>query len=239
MCVHGKENSGAPAAKGSEMVGMQKACPVLFWVMSILGFVLPKRRPSGHYRTSWVRLFPMMTITPLTFWYVFNYQTQFTDNSYDQVADLLAYSTCTFTIAFTFALAIHKRRETCILLEGLDGKLKPPRTWLSLAGVLLFLLDFGLLLLFNYFFVASGNFSILKWFTMTLIYPALPLLVDFYIASSICALNQVYDGIMDKILRRSKFSAWTLGSVEEFYAFSSPVSSGFFDKFQVSDLQST
>lgn len=238
MYTNQMKYNSAPAVKRVDMVGMEGAWPELFWVMGNLGFVLPKRHPSGLYRPSWVRLIPIVTITPLMCWYILRNRNRFTDISYDKFVNLISGFTCTFTVAFTSAMAIYKRRETCILFEALDGKLKPPGTWLSLARALLFILNFGLLLLSNYIAVITRGLAILDWFITTLIHPVLPLLVDLYIACSIGALNQVYDGMLDKILRRSEFSLWTLGSVEEFRSLSSPVSSGFFDKFQVSDLQS-
>ncbi|ROT72852.1 hypothetical protein C7M84_008752 [Penaeus vannamei] len=215
MHVREKKNSAAPAAKQSDMVGVERAWPVLFWVAGVLGFVLPKRQPSGHYRTSWVRLFPMVTITPLMCWFIFTYQVLFTNNSYDQVVDLLTYSACASLVAFTFALAIYKRRETCILFEGLSGKLKPAGKWVSLACSLLLLLDVGLFLLNNYSVVDRIiNLPILGWFTMTMIYPVLPLLVDLHVAHSVRALNQVYAGTLSRILPGGSFSSWTRGPVE-------------------------
>lgn len=236
MHTREKKNSVASAAKRSDMVGVERAWPVLFWVIGVLGFVLPKRHPSGRYRTSWLGIFPMVTLTPLMCWYVLTYQTQFTDNSYDQLVDLLPYSTCTFLIAFTFALAIHKRRETCILLEGLDGRLKPARAWLSLACSLLLLLDIGLLLLHNYSVVGGVNLPILSWFTMTLIYPVLPVLVDLHIANSIRALNQVYIGTLSRILHGGSSSSWAPGSFDELITLSRTVPLGSFIKSQARKL---
>lgn len=236
MYTNGEKGSADSAAKRSDMVGVERAWPVLFWVMGVLGFVLPKRRPSGHYGMSWVRLIPMMIITSALSWYVLTNKIQFTNNSYDLFVDLLVYSACYAVIATTFALAILKRRETCLLFEGLDGKLDPSRGWLSLAWTLLFLLDAGLFLIANFNFVNGYKLLPYSWIIMTVLYPILPLLLDFHVAASISALNQVYARMLNQILRQGDSSSWPRCSVEELQSLSTPAPFSFSATTYVSNL---
>jgi len=146
----------------SARVGVEGAWPVLLRLMGGLGFVLPRRRSSGHYEIAYVRLIPMVGITAAIGWHFLRFEKKFTNVAYDVFMDIVLYTANVANIFYAFAVALHRRRETCRFFESLDGTLKPARTWVSCAAFLFFSLFYSHI---NYFhlsvFTAVSLFNFL------------------------------------------------------------------------------
>lgn len=179
-------------AEEPALVGVEGSWPVLFRASGVLGFVLPRRRPSGHYEPSWPRLLPMATIVAAMGWYIFTFPYSFTDVAYDAFADVACYSLNAIYIAHAFGVAVYRRRETCQLLQGLEGTQDPAKAWVSVAGTLVVLLHTALYFGINFLIGSWNSDNILHWVCMTLICPVLPSLLVLYLASLIHAITQVY-----------------------------------------------
>lgn len=185
-------------AKESGKVGVEESCPVLLFVTGVLGFVLPRRHPTGRYEISWIRLVPMAAIVSLLCWNIFTYPITFTGIAYDKFVDLFPYSACTVLIVYSFAMAIYKRRRTTSLFKALEGKLKPTKLYLSIISSCVFLLNAALFFTINYLITDWDNVSLVYLLAMTLVHPVLPLLLDLYVAHMIHGLNQVYKGTAEQ-----------------------------------------
>lgn len=174
------------------LVGIEGSWPVLFRASGVLGFVLPRRRPSGHYEPFWPRLLPMAAIVSAMGWHLFTFPFSFTDVAYDAFADITSYSLNVVYITHAFGVAVYRRRETRQLLRGLEGTQEPAKAWVSVAGSLVFILHTALYFAINYLIVSWDSLYTFHWVCMTLIFPVLPLLFALYLASLIHALAQVY-----------------------------------------------
>lgn len=189
----------APGKGRRAAVGVEGAWPVLFRTMGVLGFVLPQRHRSGLYRIAWIRVIPMLIVVAVMLWYLCTYRVTYTNNSYDVYVDLFPAVTCMIVLVCNFALAIRKRRETCGLLKGLDGALKPSPVWMSIAFSALFVMDIAMFNFVNYVFYAGTYSSLVECVISTLIYPAFPLLLDLHVMHLIRALNQVYAATLSRV----------------------------------------
>ncbi|XP_042885023.1 uncharacterized protein LOC122261429 [Penaeus japonicus] len=172
--------------------------------MAFLGFVLPQRRPSGNYETSWVRLIPMMTIAAILVWHLYTYRITFINGAYDVYVDLFLSVTCIIVIAVAFVLAVCKRRETCNLFKALDGKLESSRVWVSVALSSLFIMDLSLFVTVNYVCFAGTFSSLVECLILALVYPIIPLLLDLHVIHLMRALNQVYSGTLSRVLSQGR-----------------------------------
>lgn len=179
-------------AEEPALVGVEGSWPVLFRASGVLGFVLPRRRPSGHYEPFWPRLLPMAAIVSAMGWHLFTFPFSFTDVAYDAFADITSYSLNVVYITHAFGVAVYRRRETRQLLRGLEGTQEPAKAWVSVAGSLVFILHTALYFAINYLIVSWDSLYTFHWVCMTLIFPVLPLLFALYLASLIHALAQVY-----------------------------------------------
>ncbi|ROT72847.1 hypothetical protein C7M84_008747 [Penaeus vannamei] len=190
------EERGSAAGEEEPLVGVERAWPVLLRLMGVLGFVLPRRRSSGHYEIAYVRLIPMVGITAVIGWHSLTFPKKFTDVAYDVFMDILSYITGFAHVVYAFAVALHRRRETCRFFESLDGTLKPARTWVSCAAFLFFSLFVAFFLGLNYNIADWTNISSLHWICFTLIMSLLPAFLDLYLMILINAVARRYRGLV-------------------------------------------
>lgn len=204
-----KNNSVSPGRE-STMVGVEESWPLLFKVMGLLGLVLAKRNPSGCYETSWLRLIPMGAIMTSMCWCLFTYPHMFYIQTYDTLLEVVTLSISVILTAYAFVLAIHSRRETCILFAGLKGTQEPTRMRVFVASSLLGLLYTLFYLGTNYFLLEFK--SVAHWIFMTLTLPLMPSLLDLVLVALIDALHKAYKGKVHQLsrsLRQQCFQTWS------------------------------
>lgn len=181
------------------LVGVEGAWPMLFRLMGVLGFFLAKRSPSGHYKTSWPRLLPMAAITSSLSWF---FCTRCGFNGvvdYDSIVGVVLSNINLVLVVYAFAVAVYRRRETCCLFQALDGTLRPPKKWVSVAFALLFLL-YTAFSLFSYSFVIDmATRSIGYLVSMTFFVTIIPMLLDLYVMALIDALHKAYKARVERI----------------------------------------
>lgn len=179
--------------------GVEGSFPALLLATGALGFVLPRRRPSGRYEASWLRLVPMAATVALFSWIIITFPIGFTEVAYDKVVDLIPHSTNTVLILYSFAMAIYRRRETANLFKALDGKLKPSNVYFSVLSSFLFLLHGLLFFAINCLMTDWEKKTLIYVVSLTFMHPTLPLLLDLYVAHLIRGLNQVYQGALEGV----------------------------------------
>lgn len=189
-----------------DLVGVDRAWPVLFKVMGVLGFVLPKRHPRGHYEPSWVRLVPVVLITCSMCWFLLTYPVKFTEVAYDGTLALLTYIICNGSVIYTFAVGIYKRHELCSLFAGLEGTLKPCRTYVTVISTFLFALYCVAWLFMNYWIVNWETVSLLYCLSMTFNSPLVLALMDLYVFYLIGALCQAYAKATKRVIDQGALS---------------------------------
>lgn len=198
------EERGSAAGEEEPLVGVEGAWPVLFRLMGVLGFVLPRRRSSGHYEIAYVRLIPMVGITAAIGWHFLRFEKKFTNVAYDVFMDIVLYTANVANIFYAFAVALYRRQETCRFFGSLDGTLKPARTWVSCAVFLFFSLFVAFFLGLNYIMLDWADVSLFHWICLTLIISSLPSFLDLYLATLISAVVQMYRRLVDGLSRRAR-----------------------------------
>lgn len=186
-----KKTSVSPDRK-NPMVGVEGAWPVLFKAMGVLGLVLAKRCPFGYYKVCWLRLIPMVAIVASMGWYLYSYPSVLELSKYDLFLDYLVFSFNVILIAYAFVLALYRRRETCVLLEGLQGTQEPPRAWVSFASCLLAVLYVLFYLGKNYTLLEPDLEAVAHCVMMTFIAPLMPSFLDLCLMAVIDALHKAY-----------------------------------------------
>lgn len=186
----------------SARVGVEGAWPVLFRVMGILGFIVAKRRPSGHYETCWPRLIPMVAIMTSVSCYLFAFPHSFNNRNYDSfIRSFLA--GVNIGLAFNaFAVAVLKRRATCSLFQALDGTQRPPKAWVSIVSSVLFVAYVAFYGCKNYLILHLYTDSILYLVSFTLLFPTVSSLLDMYLIALIDAVHKAHNGKVEQMDRR-------------------------------------
>ncbi|ROT72848.1 hypothetical protein C7M84_008748 [Penaeus vannamei] len=195
---------GGVESEKKPLVGVEGAWPVLLRLMGGLGFVLPRRRSSGHYEIAYVRLIPMVGITAAISWHFLRFEKKFTNVAYDVFMDIVLYTANVANIFYAFAVALYRRQDTCRFFGSLDGTLKPARTWVSCAAFLFFSLFVAFFLGLNYIMLDWADVSLFHWICLTLIISSLPSFLDLYLATLISAVVQMYRRLADGLSRRAR-----------------------------------
>lgn len=209
-----KKTNVSPDGK-SPMVGVEGAWPMLFRATGVLGLVLAKPCSSGHYKTCWPRLIPMVVIVVCMAWYLFSYPSVLELSKYDSSIDFIGFCINVTLIALAFVLSVRRRRETCDLLEGLQGTQEPARAWASFASCLLAVLYALFCLVQNYTLLELELEAIAHCAMMTFISLLMPSFLDLCSMALIDALHKAYKGKVHRLERNLRavshcFQPWSL-----------------------------
>ncbi|ROT72853.1 hypothetical protein C7M84_008753 [Penaeus vannamei] len=185
----------------SAKVGVEGAWPVLFRVMGILGFIVAKRRPSGHYETCWPRLIPMVAIMTSVSCYLFIFPHSLNTRNYDSFIHVSVAATSIGLAFNAFAVAVLKRRATCSLFQALDGTQRPPKAWVSILSSVLFAAYVVFCGFKNYLTMHLFTDSI-PYLITTLPSPIVFSLLDFYLIALIDAIHKAHKGKVEQGHRR-------------------------------------